>query len=318
MRTVPLPPPTNEEVAEVLAAGGAQAGAEGAARRARRGRRARARRAHPRADRGHPGRAGVRRAGRAPHAGHGPLRQGGGPSPCTPNVFIPAQEREGLERLCRYGARPSFSLSRSERAAGWAAGVPHAEEAQGRLARAGAHPGAAPGAAGGADPAAAGEPGAVSRSAGAGVEAAEEARAGVEPRRSRRGRAKPRNDRMDWASLFKRVYKTDVFQCGACGGRARPIAVIQDPEVVKRILRHLGLPVEAPAWHRPAGPAGATVRRSRERGDEPVDVAKLPRWMRAPGPRERKGGRVALEAEESPWTWRGCRRGCARRPRPTG
>jgi hypothetical protein len=36
-----------------------------------------------------------------------------------------------------------------------------------------------------------------------------------------------------------------VLAC-ACGGRLRFIATIEDPVVVQRILRHVGLPTEAP------------------------------------------------------------------------
>ena len=53
-----------------------------------------------------------------------------------------------------------------------------------------------------------------------------------------------RNDRIDWASLLRRTYHVDVFGCLSCGGKARPISVVEDGEVVKKILGHLGLRTE--------------------------------------------------------------------------
>jgi hypothetical protein len=53
-----------------------------------------------------------------------------------------------------------------------------------------------------------------------------------------------------WAELLRRIFEIDVLAC-ACGGRLRFIATIEDPPVVERILRHLGLPTAMP------GPAPA-------------------------------------------------------------
>jgi hypothetical protein len=50
---------------------------------------------------------------------------------------------------------------------------------------------------------------------------------------------------VDWASLLRRVYDIDALKC-TCGGRIRIISVIEDPGVIRRILSHLNLPVEAP------------------------------------------------------------------------
>jgi hypothetical protein len=49
-----------------------------------------------------------------------------------------------------------------------------------------------------------------------------------------------------WAELLRRVFAIDVLACSQCGGRLRFIATIEDPIVVQRILRHVGLPTEAP------------------------------------------------------------------------
>jgi len=53
-----------------------------------------------------------------------------------------------------------------------------------------------------------------------------------------------------WAELLRRIFEIDILAC-TCGGRLRFIATIDDPPVVARILRHLGLPTETP------GPAPA-------------------------------------------------------------
>ena len=42
-----------------------------------------------------------------------------------------------------------------------------------------------------------------------------------------------------WAQRLKRVFNIDVETCRACGGRARVIACIEDPQVIKKILAHL-------------------------------------------------------------------------------
>jgi hypothetical protein len=43
----------------------------------------------------------------------------------------------------------------------------------------------------------------------------------------------------------------DVLACDRCGGRLRLIALIQQAEVIGRILTHLGLPADRPARRRP-------------------------------------------------------------------
>ena len=45
-----------------------------------------------------------------------------------------------------------------------------------------------------------------------------------------------------WADLLRRVFEIDVLTCARCGGRLRFVAAIDDPEAIRRILGHLGLP----------------------------------------------------------------------------
>lgn len=49
----------------------------------------------------------------------------------------------------------------------------------------------------------------------------------------------PHHVAMTWAQRLKRVFNIDVETCRACGGRARVIACIEDPQVIKKILAHL-------------------------------------------------------------------------------
>ena len=57
--------------------------------------------------------------------------------------------------------------------------------------------------------------------------------------------------RYSWAELLRRVFSVDVLKCLKCGSRRRWIAAITEPDVISRILEHLGLesvlPTPAPA-----------------------------------------------------------------------
>ena len=44
---------------------------------------------------------------------------------------------------------------------------------------------------------------------------------------------------MNWAQRLKRVFDIDVEICDQCGGAVKPIACIEDPAVIKKILDHL-------------------------------------------------------------------------------
>ena len=51
--------------------------------------------------------------------------------------------------------------------------------------------------------------------------------------------------RMTWARLLKRVFDIDVERC-QCGGKLKLIAVIEEPAVIEKILTHLGLAAQPP------------------------------------------------------------------------
>ncbi len=51
---------------------------------------------------------------------------------------------------------------------------------------------------------------------------------------------KPSKQRIPWARLLARVFKIDVETCPHCQGRVKIIAAIEDPAVIVNILEHLG------------------------------------------------------------------------------
>jgi hypothetical protein len=54
------------------------------------------------------------------------------------------------------------------------------------------------------------------------------------------------NSQMSWARLLKRVFNIDVQTCHLCSGPMKVIAAIEDPQVIKKILSHLRLPTKPP------------------------------------------------------------------------
>ena len=59
-----------------------------------------------------------------------------------------------------------------------------------------------------------------------------------------------------WARLIQKVYEVDPLECVNCGGNMRIIALIDDVDVVERILKHLKVWDPQPDTLTPAGPAG--------------------------------------------------------------
>ena len=47
--------------------------------------------------------------------------------------------------------------------------------------------------------------------------------------------------RTAWARLIKKVYEADPLACPHCGGEMCFLSVFEEPLVIERILRHLGL-----------------------------------------------------------------------------
>ncbi len=55
-----------------------------------------------------------------------------------------------------------------------------------------------------------------------------------------------RPSRSKWADLLQRVFEIDALSCPYCGGKRELIALLTDGAVVRRILAHLGLDTQAP------------------------------------------------------------------------
>ncbi len=67
-----------------------------------------------------------------------------------------------------------------------------------------------------------------------------------------------------WARLIQKVYEVDPLECANCGATMRIIALIDDGDVIERILKHLNvwdppLAVLSPAGPDPPWPQGATI-----------------------------------------------------------
>jgi hypothetical protein len=164
------------------------------------------------------------------------------------NVWVPAGDRAGLERLCRYLLRPPLAQERLRRRADgrvlvelrktWRDGTTHLlfepaeflEKLAALTSRPEVHVLLYHGV---LAPHARWRPQVV----GFGRPAASEE---VAARRAERGAARcPRY--WAWATLMRRAFGIDVLACPRGGGRLRLIATVEDPAVVGTILAHLGL-----------------------------------------------------------------------------
>ncbi len=66
---------------------------------------------------------------------------------------------------------------------------------------------------------------------------------------------------MTWAKRLKRVFGIDVQTCEACGGAVKIIAAVEDPVAIRKILDHLEEQGAMPqAYHRPAARAPPKMR----------------------------------------------------------
>jgi hypothetical protein len=65
--------------------------------------------------------------------------------------------------------------------------------------------------------------------------------------------------RLSWSELLKRVFQVDLTLCPDCGGALKFIAAISEPRAVQRILSHLGLETTPPTFHPPRAPPEETL-----------------------------------------------------------
>jgi hypothetical protein len=61
-----------------------------------------------------------------------------------------------------------------------------------------------------------------------------------------------------WAKLLARVFNIDVELCINCGSKMKIIAAIEDPKIIRQILDHMGLPSKPPPVHPARGPPVAS------------------------------------------------------------
>ena len=52
---------------------------------------------------------------------------------------------------------------------------------------------------------------------------------------------KPKAYSMTWAQRLKRVFAIEIEKCEKCGGPVQIIASIEDPDVIQKFLKRLGL-----------------------------------------------------------------------------
>ena len=78
-----------------------------------------------------------------------------------------------------------------------------------------------------------------------------------------------RPGRFPWASLVWRVFLTDVLECGRCSARMEIVAAVTSKDGIVRILEHMGLPTDAPAFHPPRPPPQAELPFGGSEADPP-------------------------------------------------
>jgi hypothetical protein len=59
---------------------------------------------------------------------------------------------------------------------------------------------------------------------------------------------------VDWASLLRRTFFVDVFECPKCHGRLRVVAEVTEPSMVRLVLDRLSLPAQPPKAARARDP----------------------------------------------------------------
>ena len=60
--------------------------------------------------------------------------------------------------------------------------------------------------------------------------------------------------RKNWARLIQKIYEVEPLTCGRCQGPMRVISFIENPRIIKKILKHLGLWEVTSPHHTPTHP----------------------------------------------------------------
>jgi hypothetical protein len=211
------------------------------------------------------------------------------------NTHLHANDRQGLERLCRYAARGALAMERFEEAEDgriayrmkrpMPEGTTHLLFTGLELLRRVAsrvppprthltrfHGVFAPGARL--------RPFRVPAAAASGEEEAPSAGAATVGSCGRRQRA----PRLDGAGLLRRTFAVDVFSCPRCAGPRRVLASLTQGAVIRRILRHLQLPEQPPRLAPALGPPQQALWESLS-----AEGRTLSRSSRQPVARARQG-----------------------------
>ena len=53
-----------------------------------------------------------------------------------------------------------------------------------------------------------------------------------------------------WAQRLKRVFSIEIEKCEQCGSKVKIISSIEEPDVLEKILKHLGLDEDSQAGNR--------------------------------------------------------------------
>jgi hypothetical protein len=73
-------------------------------------------------------------------------------------------------------------------------------------------------------------------------------------RKPQRAAGTSRASAMGWAQRLRRVFSIDIERCERCGGAVRIIACTEDPELIEKILQHVGLGAAAAGEPLPRAP----------------------------------------------------------------
>lgn len=77
----------------------------------------------------------------------------------------------------------------------------------------------------------------------------------------------PGKSRIHWAQLLKRVFGLDVDRCQRCQGPMKILSAIEDPMTIKKILTHLGIPHKPPMPWPARGPPELEALESQQQFD---------------------------------------------------
>ena len=73
---------------------------------------------------------------------------------------------------------------------------------------------------------------------------------------------------MTWAMRLKRVFGMDIEVCSECGGKLKVISSIEEPEVIEKILTHLGLDSRVPEPHSNDHKIGFTKQKDQKKPEK--------------------------------------------------